>query len=121
MAYRRSVFTVPRSLALAAALAAVLLIPGDFDSPAVSAQAVDPCAGPSVNPIACENSKTGNPASEWDISGSGSSSIQGFATDISVNKGGTIGFKVATPATSYPERLRRCCRRRRCPRPSRPA
>jgi len=54
-----------------------------------------------LNEVACENTKTGNPASEWDITGSGSSSIQGFATDISVNRGSTIGFKVKTSASSY--------------------
>ena len=54
-----------------------------------------------VNEIACENTKTGNPSSEWQISGSGSSSIQGFATDISVNRGSTIGFKVKTTSTNY--------------------
>src|SRR5262249_25492500 len=30
----------------------------------------------------------------WDIAGAGDPSIQGFATDISVNKGGTINFKI---------------------------
>ena len=59
------------------------------------------CDTPVLNEVACENTKTGNPASEWDISGSGSSSIQGFATDISVNRGSTIGFKVKTTASSY--------------------
>ncbi len=68
---------------------------------ALRAQVVDPCTTTPVNPIACENSKPGNPASEWDIAGSGSAAIQGFATDISVNKGGTIGFKVSTTAGSY--------------------
>ena len=34
-------------------------------------------------------------------SGSGNASIQGFATDISVNRGSTIGFKVKTTSTSY--------------------
>src|SRR5438132_8371556 len=36
------------------------------------------------NPIVCENQLTGNPKSEWDVSGSGDATIQGFATDISV-------------------------------------
>ena len=59
------------------------------------------CATP-ANPIVAENCLTGNPASEWDISGVGSTSIQGFATDISVNKGGTIQFKIkSTTATAY--------------------
>ena len=53
------------------------------------------------NPIVVENAKPGNPATEWDISGAGDSSIQGFATDISVNKGETIRFKVKTNATNY--------------------
>jgi hypothetical protein len=53
------------------------------------------------NPIVCENALSGNPASEWDISGAGDPSIQGFATDISVNKGETVHFKVDTNATAY--------------------
>ena len=57
--------------------------------------------GPSSNPIACENSKPGNPASEWDVTGSGDSSIQGFATDISVDQGETVRFKVDTAASDY--------------------
>jgi hypothetical protein len=60
-----------------------------------------PCGPPVVHPIACENSKPGNPASEWDISGAGDPSIQGFATDISVNRGGTVRFKIATNASAY--------------------
>ncbi|HET9739730.1 MAG TPA: DUF4082 domain-containing protein [Solirubrobacteraceae bacterium] len=66
-------------------------------SPALAA----PCDVPVTNPVACENTKAGNPASEWDVSGSGSASIQGFATDISVDQGGTVSFKVDTPATAY--------------------
>src|SRR5437899_6965137 len=53
------------------------------------------------NPIVCENSLTGNPSSEWDITGSGDSTIQGFATDISVNKGGIVHFKVSTTAARF--------------------
>src|SRR5262249_40002853 len=60
-----------------------------------------PCDPPVANPIVCENSRAGNPASEWDVSGSGDPSIQGFATDISVNKGGTVTFKVNTDASAY--------------------
>ena len=53
------------------------------------------------NPIVVENAKPGNPPSQWDISGSGDPSIQGFATDISVNRGQTIRFKIKTNATNY--------------------
>ena len=68
---------------------------------APSAQAQAPCDVPVTNPIACENTKPGNPASEWDVSGAGSAAIQGFATDISVDQGGTVSFKVETPASAY--------------------
>ncbi len=58
-------------------------------------------------PAAAEEACTGNAIegaddTEWDdIYGGGDSDIQGFTTDISVNRGGTVEFKVATPATSY--------------------
>jgi len=51
--------------------------------------------------VACENTAAGNDASEWDISGSGDPSIQGFATSISVNRGETVHFKVDTNASLY--------------------
>ena len=53
------------------------------------------------NPIPAENQLAGNPSSEWDITGSGDSTIQGFATDISVNKGSSISFKVTTTAATF--------------------
>jgi hypothetical protein len=58
------------------------------------------CSSP-PNAIVAENCLPGNPASEWDISGAGDSTIQGFATDISVNQGGTVNFKVSTTAAAY--------------------
>jgi hypothetical protein len=61
---------------------------------------VNPCS-PGGNPIVCENGQQGNPSSEWDITGAGDATIQGFATDISVNKGGTVNFKISTPASAY--------------------
>ena len=67
---------------------------------APAASAADPCS-PVVSVIACENSKPGTPQSTWDISGSGDSTIQGFATDISVNVGGTVNFKIKTNASAY--------------------
>lgn len=51
-------------------------------------------AGSLTNAIVQENSLPGNPASEWDISGIGDATLQGFATDISVNVGGTVNFKI---------------------------
>jgi Domain of unknown function (DUF4082)/Bacterial Ig-like domain len=84
------------SAALALSFGIVLLVA----LPATRAAAA-PCDAPVVNEIACENTKTGNPSSEWQISSSGSSSIQGYATDISVNRGSTIGFKIKTTSTNY--------------------
>src|SRR6185369_8117332 len=51
------------------------------------------------NPIVTENANPGVPASQWDIPKNtdgtfGDKSIQGFGTDISVNVGGTINFKI---------------------------
>jgi len=53
------------------------------------------CSAPN-NKIVEENCLPGTPASEWDISGAGDPSIQGFATDISVNVGQRVDFKIKT-------------------------
>jgi len=58
------------------------------------------CTAPK-NAIEKENCLPGNPQSEWNVSGAGSPNIQGFATDISVNAGQTISFKISTNAVSY--------------------
>jgi hypothetical protein len=56
------------------------------------------CTAPQ-NAIEAENCNPGT--TEWDVSGSGDPTIQGFATDISVNVGQTISFKVKTTASNY--------------------
>ena len=66
-------------------------------SPAAFA-AGDPC-GPGGNPVACENSKPGTPASEWDIVSVANSRVQGFATTSSVQPGQTISFKIKSSAS----------------------
>lgn len=56
------------------------------------------------NPIVTENALAGTPKATWDISSTdaGDLTMQGFATDISVNKGGTIHFKIETsPVATY--------------------
>ena len=53
------------------------------------------------NPVACENALPGDPPSDWQIAGNGDSTIQGFPTSMSVNRGETISFKIKTPASSY--------------------
>src|SRR5882672_2747421 len=59
------------------------------------------CTPPMSNDIVCENTKAGSDSSNWDISGEGDSTIQGFATDISVGQGQTISFKINTNARAY--------------------
>jgi len=54
-----------------------------------------------INPIVLENQLQGNPESEWGIDGAGSTNIEGFATDISVDNGNTINFKINTNSTNY--------------------
>src|SRR5437762_13911058 len=49
---------------------------------------------PSTNPIVAENQLPGTPQSVWGVTGAGDSTIQGFATDISVDHGQTVDFKV---------------------------
>ena len=58
------------------------------------------CTAP-ANATVAENCLTGNAASEWDITGAGDLSIQGYATQISVNRGASVGFKVSTNASNY--------------------
>src|SRR5205085_1328919 len=52
--------------------------------------------------IAQENALPGTPESQWDIAGAGDTSLQGFATDMSVNQGQTESFKIKdTTLASY--------------------
>ena len=57
------------------------------------------------NEIVLENELPGNPVSEWGIHGSiegvGDSNIEGFATDISVDHGQAVDFKINTDSTAY--------------------
>src|SRR5207248_4956262 len=48
---------------------------------------------PSGNPIVAENQLPGTPLNTWSV-GTGDASIQGFATDISVDHGQTVSFKI---------------------------
>src|SRR5260221_8907972 len=82
--------TRPLAAPLVAVLAAALLT----IAPGAPAQAA--CA----NPIACENQLPGTPQSVWDVT-SPSTTIQGFADTFSVNVGGSINFKINSPATIY--------------------
>jgi hypothetical protein len=66
----------------------------------VSAQTFG-CSPAMANDIVCENSKAGSQPPNWQITGSGDSTIQGFATSMSVAQGDTISFKIKTDAKAY--------------------
>jgi hypothetical protein len=70
-------------------LVAAIVLSGRSDDRAVQAQS-PPCD------IVCENAKTAGvtPQSQWDIVGNGDEEIQGFAVDLSVNRGQTVQFKI---------------------------
>lgn len=53
------------------------------------------------NAVQCENQLPGDPPSDWQVSGAGDATIQGFATSMSVNVGQTESFKIKTPSSSY--------------------
>ena len=58
------------------------------------------CSAPR-NAIEAENCLPGSPASQWYVQGTGSKNIQGFTTDISVNAGQTVFFKISTLSVAY--------------------
>src|SRR5690348_9647497 len=81
-------------------LGLILMLAGLAAVAASAKAATDPC-GSGGNAIACENSKPGTDSSIWDIESPGADSIQGFSTDISVNAGSRIDFKIDTSARAY--------------------
>src|SRR5437868_8455148 len=74
--------------------AAVLFAVGVSMRPALEAQATS-------NPIVTENALAGSPQNDWDIQGSGEPTLQGFASDISVNQGSVVSFKIKTSAPGF--------------------
>jgi hypothetical protein len=83
------------------ALAAVIVLLCSLAPKSARAQTFG-CTPAMANDIVCENSKPGNSPGEWDLNQiGGAADIEGFATDISVNQGGTINFKIHTTAKAY--------------------
>jgi hypothetical protein len=87
----------PRTPAVLLALISALVVLGV--APAASQAA--PCTPPVVNQVACENTQAGSAPSTWEVDGAGDSSIQGYATSMSVNKGQTISFKIKSSTSNY--------------------
>src|SRR5450755_4659431 len=94
-----SPYNNPRRVAGLVVSSAIVVISELFCSGLVATAHAD-CSAP-ANKIMAENCLAGNPAAQWDIAGSGDDTIQGFTTDISVNRGGTVQFKIVTNAASY--------------------
>jgi hypothetical protein len=101
-ARRRVIFTLTclASAAFGLTTSAVVAWQDRASAPRRQAARTDPCVSP-ANEIVAENCRPGNPPEEWDVNSIGDPSIQGFATDISVNRGETATFKVKTDASAY--------------------
>jgi hypothetical protein len=95
-------WTSLRSLTLSFAVAFAAAAVSNISARSGRSQAAspDPCRAP-ANRIVAENCRPGNPSTEWDVNGAGDPKIQGFATDISVNVGESISFKVGTDSPAY--------------------
>src|SRR5438034_75366 len=63
-------------------------------SPRLGLEPLEDRSVPAANAIVTENQLPGTPQSTWGVSGTGDSTIQGFTTDISVNHGQTVSFKI---------------------------
>jgi hypothetical protein len=53
------------------------------------------------NPIACENAQTGADPADWYVPDAGDPTIQGFATQMSVNVGSPVSFKIKASTSNY--------------------
>ncbi|MGO4706807.1 DUF4082 domain-containing protein [Microvirga sp. 2MCAF38] len=84
---------------------AVIIGPGILQGPVTrsspAAHLRTAFAATASNPIVLENQELGNPENEWGIDGAGSTNIEGFATEISINRGQRIDFKINTDSTNY--------------------
>lgn len=60
----------------------------------------NPCGAP-PNKVVAENCQGGSPSTEWDVNGAGDPAIQGFATQMSVNVGETVAYKIKTHSPAY--------------------
>jgi len=87
-------------LARKAICCATMLMVLFFGSRPAAAQTFG-CSPAMANDSVCENSKPGSQPPNWEIAGSGDSTIQGFATAMSVAQGGTISLKINTNAKAY--------------------
>ncbi|WP_328911703.1 MULTISPECIES: DUF4082 domain-containing protein [unclassified Streptomyces] len=93
-----------RSRLFRGVLCALIAVPAAAVLPLVTgsgAAAADPC-GSGMNKIVCENSKPGTPMSDW-FSPNSYGNVQGFSTQVSVQAGDTVQFKVQSPIPYHVE------------------
>ncbi len=90
----------PTRAAVAAAMATAIVMAA-LPANAIRMALAAPCDPPVTNPILCENSMTGNPVPEWDLTNGPDTSIVGFTDNISYQVGNTVNFKISTPAAAY--------------------
>src|SRR5271169_1182952 len=83
-------------------LLALVLLPAAlwFCGASTAGAEEDNCAT-AANPNVCENALPGLAPTKWQLKKVGDSTIQGFATSMSVNLGETEFFKINTPAKAY--------------------
>ncbi len=87
-----------RRLACAALLLALACAAFAAAPAASHAQA---CSPPVTNEVACENSRPGTHWTDWELDGPGDPDLQGYATEMSVQAGDTIDFKIKAASASY--------------------
>ncbi|WP_241986352.1 N,N-dimethylformamidase beta subunit family domain-containing protein, partial [Cryobacterium psychrophilum] len=88
-------------LVVPAVLASVLTAGMSVLTVDAAVAATHPCAAPVTSAVACENTLPGTPTSDWEVSGTGDPSLQGFATSMSVTAGSPVRFKIKSTASSY--------------------
>src|SRR2546421_7413751 len=92
-----------RSLRISAGLTCLVLVAVGLPLVigTLSASAALPCGPPVQSMIACENTAAGVAPSDWLVAGAGDSTLQGFATSMSVNVGQTLSFKISSTQSAY--------------------
>jgi VCBS repeat-containing protein len=91
--------TRPRAFRLGLALVAALILTGRGSGRDVVMAQSGGCAVP-ANAVVAENCLPGH--TDWDLAnGADDETIQGFATEISVNRGETVQFKINTDAAAF--------------------
>lgn len=98
---RRGLSVARQRTRLVSALVTFLLLCGGAIALPSVARGEAVAAACTGNAIVCENQLPGTPQSVWDVEGAGDQDIQGFATQISVNVGETVQFKIDTNAAAY--------------------